>query len=51
MNFSQPSSIIAQIQIKGYDESQRCTKGYASEDLIHQEKNESFEGKNKWVDK
>ena len=35
VNFSQPSSIIDQIQIKARDELQRSTKGYASEDLMH----------------
>ena len=35
VNFSQHSSIIDQIQIKARDESQRSTKGYASEDLMH----------------
>ena len=42
MNFSQLSLIIAQIQIKARDESQRSTKGYAGENLMHQERNESF---------
>ena len=28
-----------------------CTKRYASEDLMHQEINKRFGGKNKWVDK
>ena len=32
--------------MQGYDESQMCTKEYANEDLMHQEKNESFYGKN-----
>ena len=46
MIFSQPSLIMAQIQIKARvthkGDSQGCTKRYASEDLMHQERNESF---------
>ena len=33
---------LAQIQIKAKMKHKRCTKGYASENLMHQERNESF---------
>ena len=36
---------------QGQDESQGCTKEYVNKDLMHQEKNESFNGKNKQVNK
>ena len=36
---SQPSSIMTQIQIKARMTHMGCTKRYASEDLMHQERN------------